>query len=277
MIRSEYLADALARTVREADIARVDAELACHVGQERLAALAAYGLRGETWYPVPYLLRARPALLGYYRFLYGFSQKAFYSKGPFGRFRTLEESNRVPPALEEQIEALCGSLTETGWELFRGVQPVSREGIQDLQLLTIGPQLRGSENNAIGQGATRTVFDLIARLVAGHVDSSTDQTIVLRNAAGRLVKIAFTSDPDIAVIESLTTGALTTVSIEIKGGGDVSNIHNRLGEAEKSHQKAKSAGCFKFWTILKARVDETLAKRESPTTTDFFSLDDILD
>jgi hypothetical protein len=32
------------------------------------------------------------------------------------------------------------------------------------------------------------------------------------------------------------------VAVEIKGGKDYSNIHNRIGEAEKSHQKAKKEG-----------------------------------
>jgi hypothetical protein len=31
-------------------------------------------------------------------------------------------------------------------------------------------------------------------------------------------------------------------AIEIKGGRDYSNIHNRIGEAEKSHQKAEKQG-----------------------------------
>ena len=40
------------------------------------------------------------------------------------------------------------------------------------------------------------------------------------------------------------------IAIEIKGGTDVSNLHNRLGEAEKSHQNARLLGFTQFWTII---------------------------
>ncbi len=107
--------------------------------------------------------------------------------------------------------------------------------------------------------------------------ASSDQVITVRNAAGRTVRIAFASDPDIAILETLPTMAVPSVSIEIKGGADVSNVHNRVGEAEKSHQKAKSGGFTQFWTILKARIAPEIARRESPTTTAFFNLDEISD
>jgi hypothetical protein len=68
---------------------------------------------------------------------------------------------------------------------------------------------------------------------------------------------------------------MPNTSIEIKGGTDVSNVHNRIGEAEKSHLKAKAAGFTRFWTIVKAKIDLNLARRQSPTTTEFFNLDEI--
>jgi hypothetical protein len=276
VLRSEYLAESLAQTVASLDITHVDAELAAIVGKERLGALAAYTLRGEAWYAVPCVLRAKPLLLGYYRLLYGISQKDFYSRGPFGRFKALEADNRLTAANAALLPALCASLAVTGGELFSGVAPISAAGIHELQLLTLGPQFRGSQNNVIGQGATRSVFDLIRRLVQPHVEASTDQSMTIRNASGRTVRIVFASDPDIAIVEALSTQTVTTVSIEIKGGADVSNVHNRIGEAEKSHQKARLTGCNQFWTILKASIDDVTARQESPTTTAFFNLDEIL-
>ena len=89
--------------------------------------------------------------------------------------------------------------------------------------------------------------------------------------------MAFASDPDIAITEELPSGVRPQVSIEIKGGTDISNVHNRIGEAEKSHQKAKNAGFFEFWTIIRVDVDERTAKSESPTTSHFFHLDRIAD
>jgi hypothetical protein len=147
-----------------------------------------------------------------------------------------------------------------------------------LQLLTVGPQLRGSQNNLIGSKATRQVFNLVKSLISSrHVQSSTAQVIEVKNAAGQTVQIAFAADPDITIIERLaTTEAMPNTSIEIKGGKDVSNVHNRIGEAEKSHLKAKAEGFTRFWTIVRAKIDPTLARRQSPTTTEFFSLEDIL-
>ena len=66
---------------------------------------------------------------------------------------------------------------------------------------------------------------------------------------------------------------VTVIAIEIKGGHDVSNIHNRVGEAEKSHQKARKAGFVECWTIINVdRFDDAKLKRESPATDRFFRL-----
>jgi len=274
-IRNEYLSDALSQTVKELDIAKLDGELATFVGSARLAAVAAYSLRGETFFPVPYILKTKPMLLGYYRLLYGLSQKEFY-KHPFSRFRVMEEQNQLSTANEHFLPPLCKSLGQTAWALFSGIQPLSPATIHELQLLTVGPQLRGSRNVRIGQGATARVFELVRHLVSSHIESSTNTVITVKNASGRMVQIAFAADPDNTIIEMLPSGAIPSVSIEIKGGADVSNVHNRIGEAEKSHQKAKAAGFTNFWTILRAKISETAAKRGSPTTNVFFNLDEML-
>ncbi|HET6387346.1 MAG TPA: XcyI family restriction endonuclease [Armatimonadota bacterium] len=277
LIRTQYLNNSLSTLIGGMDIPTLDSELAEFVGQRRLASLARYQLRGESFYPAPSVLSGKPLLLGYYRLLYGFSQKEFYHKGPFGRFKPMEEANRLSHENAGRIPGLCRSLVETAWELFQAIEPISLDSIHELQLLTLGPQLRGSENNVIGQGATRDVFELVRRLVGNYLVTSTQQVIALRNDSGRSVQIAFASDPDIAVVVSFLTLAVPTVSIEIKGGADVSNIHNRIGEAEKSHQKAKAAGYTQFWTILRARINVGQARRESPTTTEFFNLEEIMD
>lgn len=97
--------------------------------------------------------------------------------------------------------------------------------------------------------------------------------IRIRNTSGRMVAIRFASDPDIEIVEQMRRGTSRgLVSIEIKGGEDASNIHNRIGEAEKSHQKAKQRGYFEFMTILNVEVDHVKLKQESPTTSHFFNL-----
>lgn len=65
--------------------------------------------------------------------------------------------------------------------------------------------------------------------------------------------------------------------MEIKGGTDRSNAHNRAGEAEKSHQKAKAEGFRDFWTIIaKKGLDTEKLKRESPTTNSWFDAAQVL-
>ena len=72
------------------------------------------------------------------------------------------------------------------------------------------------------------------------------------------------------------------MAIEIKGGTDISNIWNRIGEAEKSHRSAKAAGFNELWTVTGVDVGgktEThrRAVEKSPTTTRFFYLPRIVD
>jgi len=80
-----------------------------------------------------------------------------------------------------------------------------------------------------------------------------------------------------SVAETFESGINHLLSIEVKGGTDVSNIHNRLGEAEKSHQKARAAGFKEFWTVVNAPINAARARRESPTTNSFFQLAQLLD
>jgi len=67
------------------------------------------------------------------------------------------------------------------------------------------------------------------------------------------------------------------ITIEIKGGTDFSNIHNRLGEAEKSHQKAHQAGFVECWTVVNVdRINLEMARRESPSTNRFCRISKIV-
>jgi hypothetical protein len=77
----------------------------------------------------------------------------------------------------------------------------------------------------------------------------------------------------------MRSGALRhLIAIEVKGGRDFSNIHNRVGEAEKSHQKARAGGFTECWTIVNVdRTDFDTAKRESPSTDRFYRISDLID
>jgi len=276
-LRSRFLAPALKDAVAGANVVDLDRDLRRVAGRERVTVVAADGLRGEAIFATPYLLRIRPELLGYYRLLLGLSQKELYGKGGYGRFRVLEEENRLPDRLIDGVPELCERLVETAWALYSSARPLGAMGIHELQLLTIGPQLRGAESNLVGSSTVADVFELFRVVLGDHVVSVGSGELRVINAARRRVDIVFGADPDIAIAEHLPTGRIPLVSVEIKGGADASNVHNRIGEAEKSHQKAKAAGYTQFWTILRADINPDAASRESPTTTRFFRLGQILD
>lgn len=95
--------------------------------------------------------------------------------------------------------------------------------------------------------------------------------------SGRTVIIALSSDPDVRIQEDFAGTMHKKVAVEIKGGADLSNVHNRAGEAEKSHQKAKADGFRDFWTIIAKRgISLSKLQEESPTTTSWFDLNEVL-
>lgn len=158
-----------------------------------------------------------------------------------------------------------------------GVQHVTAALIDDLTLLTLGPQLRGSDNTMIGKLANQSVFEIIRSIVEQAVVKRTETRLELKNASGRKVVIAFSADPDISITEKTSDKATRNIiAIEIKGGADQSNIWNRLGEAEKSHQSAKHSGFVEFWTIYNVgNLDEKKAREKSPTTNRFYALPEL--
>ena len=72
------------------------------------------------------------------------------------------------------------------------------------------------------------------------------------------------------------TSLRNIIAIEVKAGVDFSNVHNRIGEAEKSHQKARADGYVERWTVVNVdRMDMAMAHRESPSTDRFYRLSQI--
>jgi hypothetical protein len=123
----------------------------------------------------------------------------------------------------------------------------------------------------------KRTFAIIKELFQPFIERSSPMSIKIRNNSGRIVTIKFSSDPDIKIFETLPSGIRGLISIEIKGGKDISNIHNRIGEAEKSHQKARAHGYFEFMTIISVDFSYEFLKKESPTTSHFFHLERIAD
>lgn len=276
-IRNVYLQDALSKTVDDIDLSTLDSQLSKYVPQNSLKALAKRGLRGELVFPVPCMLEANPFLLGYYRLLLGFSQKEFYTtKFGASSFKSMEVKGTLTKKNKERMPQLCKGLVDSACALLDGIgiDRVSRELIDDLTLLTVGPQLRGGANVKKGVAGIVDVFEAIHDIVKHAASASTQSKIQLINAADRKISIEFAPDPDIVIREEMNTNSFRNViAIEVKGGTDFSNIHNRVGEAEKSHQKAKADGYVECWTVVNVdRIDMEMAKRESPTTNRFYRI-----
>ncbi|MEX2594867.1 MAG: XcyI family restriction endonuclease [Anditalea sp.] len=276
-VKELYFHAALKQALKSIDIKEVDRELSIYVSQEALRKLASFSLRGEALFPIPSLLLQNPYLLGYYRLLLGFSQKEFYSKGPFGIFKSMEEKGSISKNAKLSLNELCKSLIQSMELVVTEIDEFSLPIIQELQLLTVGPLFRGSMNNKYGQLATQKTFDLIKEIVRDYILATTPLSIRIKNDSGRMVTIAFAADPDIEIIEELANSNRGLISMEIKGGLDISNVHNRIGEAEKSHQKARKRGYFEFMTILNVEVNYEALRFESPTTSHFYNLEKLMD
>lgn len=282
-IRSRYLQDALLATMGEFKITEVDKKLAEFVPEEDLSLLAQNGLRAELLFPIPMLFERNPFLIGYYRLLIGYSQKEFYGadKGfGAGCFKSMEEKGVINRRAEPLLGELCHAFCDAASALLRGLEglELTKHLFDDLTLLTVGPQLRGGANNKVGKLGIVQVFNVIKKIVEHAADEITENSIRINSPTGRKYFIKFAPDPDIVIQEKMDSEHLrNVVAIEIKGGTDISNIHNRLGEAEKSHQKAKRQGYTEFWTVVNvSQFNRQKAEDESPTTNRFYSLSSLL-
>lgn len=272
-----YLRTALAHAVARTRISEIDSELAELVEPDALQRMASKGMRGELAFPTPSILQQSPRLLAYYRLLLGYSQKSFYGKATgLSAFKAMETSGKLSAKAHDRLNELCKLLCghASYFVLAIGDGQLNPRFLEDLTLITLGPQLRGGKNNQIGGSATVDVFKIIHQIVQPAVTSATPNQLTLTNAAGRQVTIRFAADPDIVIHESIGAAKQRRlVAIEIKGGTDASNLYNRLGEAEKSHQKAKSSEFIECWTVVNvSHFDESIARKNTPTTNKFFVL-----
>lgn len=280
-LQKTRLQPALLDTVAALDIAALDRQLADFTPGKALQKLAGLGLRGETLFLTPLVLHARPALLTYYRTLLGYSQKEFFKTGSgLGVFKRAEEANQLGGAAAGLVEELSRQMNLRAMQLFEGLEglAVNRRFLNELSLLSIGPQLRGGRNNETGDAGIQDVYRLILNAVSHARPAKSGSKASLTNAAGRQVLIEVAADPDIVILEKHPGSAdRPLVAIEVKAGTDASNIHNRIGEAEKSHLKAKARKFTQCWTIVNVdRLDPHVAEQQSPTTHRFFNLSELL-
>ena len=149
--------------------------------------LASAAVRDEFVFPVPAVLEAKPALVGYYRLLLGAPQKSFY-KGTtgMGLFKRMEEAGTISKRQQARLPDFCGAMAEALAELVLQIPSFTERDLRELPLLTFGSQLQGSNNTQIGKKAMQDVFIAITEILKRHVTTTDPRRLVLRNASGRI-------------------------------------------------------------------------------------------
>ena len=276
--RKQWFMDALSEALAQVPQKTVKEQIGKYVPQDAQRVLAAAGLRDEFVFPVPAVLEQKPSLVGYYRLLLGAPQKSFYKGATgMGRFKGMEESDIITEGQKTHLPEFCRAMAKSLTGLVAQIPRISERDVRELPLLTYGSQLQGSNNTLIGKKAMRDVFLVIAEIVKRFVVEKTESRLKVRNSAGRTVLISLSHDPDVSIQESMGERVHHKVAIEVKGGTDVSNAHNRAGEAEKSHQKARNSGFPEFWTVIfKRGLDLRKLQSESPTTNHWFDITEVL-
>ncbi len=271
--------DALSEALGQLDQNIVKRQIRQYVPGDAQQILAAAGLRDEYVFPVPAVIETKSSLIGYYRLLLGAPQKSFYKGSTgMGRFKNMEEAGTISKKAQPLVPDFCRAMAKPLAELVRQIPRITERDLRELPLLTFGSQLQGSNNTLIGKTAMKEVFVAVKEIVAKYIVSATEKTLTLKNSAGRIVFITLAHDPDVCVREQVGDRTHHRAAIEVKGGTDVSNAHNRAGEAEKSHQKAKKSGFPEFWTIISKRGLELFKlQAESPTTNHWFDVAEVLD
>ncbi len=276
-VRRLQLHPALGRTVSEVGVAAIDAELAELVPKPSLNHVASQGLRGERVFPVPSVVRHAPPLIGYYRMLLGLSKKEFTKLG-YGSWKGAEEKGIIAARLDSETPAFCRGLIGPLVQLVDAMQTFDDRDLGDLALLTFGPTLQGGRNNMIGKTASKKVFEALKVLVEDRITSiDSDRRVRFEASGGREFILIEGSDPDVR-LDALEGGEeVPVVAMEIKGGEDASNAHNRAGEAEKSHIKAKAVGYDHRWTIMVMQsVARARLQTETPSSTEIFEASEVM-
>lgn len=281
-VREAGLHEAVRDAARQVPATTLRSEVSAHAPADGLQTIQGTGVRDEEVFAVPSLLRQSPGILAYYRLLLGVSQKQFYTtKSGLNIFKPLEERQEITATADLYLDQLCTELNEAMSTLMHALPAGSlRQDVDQLPLLTLGAQADGSWRGQIGATATKGVFDAMKAVVRGQGKpySETDVSITVVNNSQREVTLALAPDPDVVIREDVQGSVVYKAAIEIKGGADYANIHNRVGEAEKSHQKARSDGAQDCWTVINLdRADMSVLRRESPTTREWLDVNQVLD
>ena len=177
--------DALSEALGMIDPNLLKQQISRYVPKDAQKLLAAAGIRDEHVFPVPAILERQPTLIGYYRLLLGISQKRFYRKGTdMGQFKSMESRGLLNPRKLPDLDNYCAVMARHLAELVRQISPrITARDVSELPLLTLGAQLYGSNNNAIGRRATLDVFVSVAEIVKDFIVSQHAKKITLINAS----------------------------------------------------------------------------------------------
>jgi hypothetical protein len=284
---SDYRQRSLLAALRDAAAAIepsvLEQELRRTVPPKGLQLLQGECIRAEEVFATPTLLKSAPGVLGHYRLLLGMSQKQFYTtKTGLSRFKAMEDRQVVTAAAGELIEDLCQELNEAMTDFLVALPSGGlRVDIEQLPLLTLGAQADGAWRGQIGRDATAAVFQAMISIIADHTDSEprwTQSSVTVEKSPDRNVTVALAPDPDMVIRETINGQSVYTAAIEIKGGTDYANLHNRAGEAEKSHRKARAQGAQNCWTIISLeRADMSRLRQESPTTQEWLDFEQVVE
>lgn len=276
--RKKFFMDALAEALGTLDPSKVKQQIDQYVPADVQKLLASAGLRDEYVFPVPVLIEHKPSLVGYYRLLLGAPQKSFY-KGTTGMamFKSMEERGTMSEKQAIRVADFCKAMAEPLAELVRQIPNFADRDLRELPLLTFGSQLQGSNNTQIGKKAMQEIFVAIGEILGRYVVRREANRLTVKNASGRTVYVSLAHDPDVCIQEQVESRIHSRVAVEVKGGTDVSNAHNRAGEAEKSHLKSKKRGFVEFWTIIsKTGLEMSKLAQESQTTNQWFDVTELL-
>jgi hypothetical protein len=277
--RKTWLIDALSEALSMVDPNELKQQLITYVPADVQRLLAAAGIRDEHVFPTPIILEAQPTLVGYYRLLLGVPQKTFYAtETGMSKFRRMEARGTVGMVQRAALPDYCTAMGTALADLVRQVSPaITTRDVAELPLLALGSQFQGGNNNMIGQAAIKGVFLSLAEIVGGLITDQSATELNIQTNSGRVFVLALANDPDVRLQER-TSGVLKNLlSIEVKGGTDKSNVYNRGGEAEKSHQTARAAAYPECWTVINMKnIDVAKLKGGSPTTDAWFDTAQIL-
>jgi hypothetical protein len=281
LARATVLSAALRAAVKEIDPQTLAAEMNQHAPAAVRKVLQGLSVRDDQVFVTPSVLRTDPRTLGYYRLLLGVSQKRFYGHGSgLGPFKAMEDKGVIRPGLDSDLPDVCEAMNESMAALVTGIGGgMTQLDVEQLPLMTLGAQADGSWRTRIGQKATEDVFDALKNVIKtrGVAYTDTARRLTLTNSSGRVVTLALAADPDVVIKETVNDQEVFKVAVEIKGGTDYSNAHNRAGEAEKSHRKAAKSGASDFWTVIsKTGISMSTLQTESPTTKQWFDLEEVL-